>query len=75
MLRRRNKNKKIKKLSRGGGGNGSTMTIPSFSQTTPNGTNIINQLASNHAQNLAYSTYDGDVKAPAPAAAPAAAAK
>jgi hypothetical protein len=74
MLRRRNKNKKIKKLSRGGGGgNGSTMTIPSFSQTTPNGTNIINQLASNHAQTLAYSTYDGDVKAPA--AAPAAAAK
>lgn len=77
MLRRRNKNKKIKKLSRGGGGNGSTMTIPSFSQTTPNGTNIINQLASNHAQTLAYSTYDGDVKAPAPApaTAPAAAAK
>jgi hypothetical protein len=73
MLRRRNKNKKIKKLSRGGGGNGSTMTIPSFSQTTPNGTNIINQLASNHAQTLAYSTYDGDVKAPA--AAPATAAK
>ncbi len=75
MLRRRNKNKKIKKLSRGGGGNGSTMTIPSFSQTTLNGTNIINQLASNHAQTLAYSAFDGDVKAPAPAAAPAAAAK
>ena len=57
MLRRRNKNKK---LSRGGGD--ATMTIPSFSQTTPNGTSIINQLASNHAQTLAYSAFDGDVK-------------
>lgn len=56
MLRRRNKNKK---LSRGGA---ATMTIPSFSQTTPNGTSIINQLASNHAQTLAYSAFDSDVK-------------
>jgi hypothetical protein len=38
------------------------MTIPSFSQTTPNGTSIINQLASNHAQTLAYSAFDSDVK-------------
>lgn len=71
MLRRRNRNKKNKKLSRGGAGD--TMTIPSFSQTTPNGTSIINQLASNHAQTLAYSSFDGDVKPPAaPAAAPGA---
>jgi hypothetical protein len=60
MLRQRNKNKK---LSTGGGS--ATITIPSFSQTTPNGTSIINQLASNHAQTLAYSAFDGDVKAPA----------
>ena len=59
MLRRRNKNKN-KMFSRGGGD--ATMTIPSFSQTTPNGTSIINQLASNHAQTLAYSAFDGDVK-------------
>ena len=61
MLRRRNKNKK---LSRGGAA-AATMTIPSFSQTTPNGTSIINQLASNHAQTLAYSSFDSDVKLPA----------
>ena len=57
--RRRNKHKN-KKFSRGGAA--ATMTIPSFSQTTPNGTAIINQLASNHAQSLAYSAFDGDVK-------------
>ena len=66
MLRRRNKNKK---LSRGGAA--ATMTIPSFSQTSPNGTSIINQLASNHAQTVANSAFDGDVKI-TPAAAPAA---
>jgi len=66
LLRRRNKNKK---LSRGGAG--ATMTIPSFSQTTPNGTSIINKLASNNAQTLAYSSFDGDVKiAPTAAAVP-----
>ena len=58
--RRRNKHKN-KKLSRGGAG---TITIPSFSQTTPNGTAIINQLASNHAQTVKYSVFDGDVKPP-----------
>ena len=60
--RRRNKHKN-KKFSRGGAA--ATMTIPSFSQTTPNGTSIINQLASNHAQTLAYSSFDSDVKLPA----------
>jgi hypothetical protein len=59
--RRRNKHKN-KKLSRGGAA--ATMTIPSFSQTSPNGTSIINQLASNHAQTLAYSPFDSDVKLP-----------
>jgi hypothetical protein len=67
ILRRRNKNKK---LSRGGAA-AATMTIPSFSQTSQNGTSIIKNLASNHAQTLAYSAFDGDVKL-APAAAPAA---
>ena len=57
--RRRNKHKN-KKLSRGGAA--ATMTIPSFSQTSKNGTSIINQLASNNAQTLAYSSFDGDVK-------------
>uniref|UniRef100_A0A6C0EYN1 Uncharacterized protein n=1 Tax=viral metagenome TaxID=1070528 RepID=A0A6C0EYN1_9ZZZZ len=60
MIRRRNKNKK---LSRGGGD--AKITIPSFSQTTPGGTSIINNLASNHAQTLAYSSFDADVKLPA----------
>ena len=67
--RRRNKNKN-KMFIRGGAAApaGATMTIPSFSQTTPNGTSIINQLAGNHAQGLAYSQYDGDVKLPAASA-------
>ena len=59
--KRRNKHKN-KKFSKGGAA--ATMTIPSFSQTTPNGTSIINQLASNHAQTLAYSSFDSDVKLP-----------
>ena len=59
--RRRNKHKN-KKFSKGGAA--ATMTIPSFSQTTPNGTAIINQLASNHAQTVKYSVFDGDVKPP-----------
>uniref|UniRef100_A0A6C0I1X6 Uncharacterized protein n=1 Tax=viral metagenome TaxID=1070528 RepID=A0A6C0I1X6_9ZZZZ len=59
--RRRNKHKN-KKFSKGGAA--ATMTIPSFSQTTPSGTSIINQLASNHAQTLAYSSFDSDVKLP-----------
>ena len=63
--RRRNKNKN-KMFTRGGApAPPNTMTIPSFSQTSPNGTSIINQLATNHAQGLAYSKYDADVKQPA----------
>ena len=64
--RRRNKNKN-KMFIRGGAAApagapaGATMTIPSFSQTTKGGTTIINQLATKHAQGLAYSQYDGDV--------------
>lgn len=58
--KRRNKHKnKNKKFIIGG--EGATMTIPSFSQTSPNGTSIINQLASNHAQGLAFSKFDSDV--------------
>jgi len=68
--RRRNKNKN-KMFSRGGAA-GATMTIPSFSQTTPNGTSIINQLSVAHSQGLAYSAFDGDVKLPAASAAPSA---
>lgn len=44
-----------------GGANQNTLTIPSFSQTSPGGTSIINQLASNHSQTLAYSQYDNQV--------------
>jgi hypothetical protein len=40
------------------------MTIPSFRQASPTGTGIINQLAGNHAQTLAYSAYDGEVSKP-----------
>ena len=53
----RNKNKKALH----GGANQNTLTIPSFSQTSPGGTSIINKLASNHAQTLAYSQYDSQV--------------
>lgn len=52
----RNKNKKGLH-----GGAVNTLTIPSFSQTSPGGTSIINKLASNHAQTLAYSQYDSQV--------------
>ena len=41
-----------------------TLTVPSFRQTSVGGTNIINQLAGNHAQTLAYSAYDGAVSKP-----------
>jgi len=64
--RRRNKNKS-KMFSRGGAA-AATMTIPSFSQTTPNGTSIINQLSVARSQGLAYSAFDGDVKLPAASA-------
>jgi len=39
----------------------STFTIPSFPQTSVGGTNIINQLASNHAKTVSYSQYDNRV--------------
>ncbi len=39
----------------------STFTIPSFPQTSVGGTNIINQLANNHAKTVAYSQYDNQV--------------
>ena len=56
------KNKKALAL-RGGAAinNGDKLTIPSFPQSV-GGANIINQLAGNHAQTLAYSAYDGAVK-------------
>jgi len=58
------KNKKALAL-RGGAtiNNGDKLTVPSFPQSV-GGTNIINQLAGNHAQTVAYSTYDGDVSKP-----------
>jgi hypothetical protein len=64
--RRRNKNKN-KMFSRGGAA-AASMTIPSFSQTTPNGTSIINQLSVARSQGVAYSAFDGDVKLPAASA-------
>lgn len=59
------KNKKALAL-RGGAtiNNGDKLTIPSFPQTNVGGANIINQLAGNHAQTLAYSAYDGEVSKP-----------
>ena len=57
--------KKNKKALYGGAtASGDKLTIPSFRQTSPTGTGIINQLAGNHAQTLAYSTYDDQVLKP-----------
>jgi hypothetical protein len=68
ILRRKSRkmslHKKNKKALALRGGGGATITIPSFRQTSIGGTNIINQLAGNHAQTLAYSAYDGDVSKP-----------
>ena len=63
------KNKKALALALRGGATTNTdgkptLTIPSFRQTSVGGTNIINQLAGNHAQTLAYSAYDGEVSKP-----------
>ena len=63
--RRRNKNKNKMFIRGGAAAPPNTLTIPSFSQTTKGGTTIINQLATKHAQGLAFSAYDGDVKLPA----------
>ena len=60
------KNRKALAL-RGGAttdGNGDKLTIPSFRQTSPTGTGIINQLAGHRAQTLAYSAYDDQVSKP-----------
>jgi hypothetical protein len=57
--RNKHKNKKNKKFIIGG--EGATMTIPSFSQTSPNGTAIINQLSVAHSQGLANAKFDSDV--------------
>jgi threonine dehydratase len=59
--------KKNKKASLHGGANASSsdkLTIPSFRQASPTGAGIINQLAGNHAQTLAYSAYDDQVTKP-----------
>lgn len=69
MRRRQSKARKIsfrnknKKALHGGATtiSPSTLTIPSFPQTSVGGTSIINQLAGNHAQTLAYSQYDNQV--------------
>ena len=66
--KRRNKNKNKMFIKGGAAAPPNTLTIPSFSQTTKGGTTIINQLAGNHAQGLAYSQFDADVKQPAAAA-------
>jgi hypothetical protein len=69
VLRRKSRkmslHKKNKKALRGGAtASGDKLTIPSFRQTSPTGTGIINQLAGNHAQTLAYSAYDDQVSKP-----------
>jgi hypothetical protein len=71
ILRRKSRkmslHKKNKKASLHGGSNtmsGDKLTIPSFRQASPTGTGIINQLAGNHAQTLAYSAYDDQVSKP-----------
>ena len=59
------KNKKALALHGGATTDGKpTLTIPLFRQTSPTGSGIINQLAGNHAQTLAYSAYDGEVSKP-----------
>ena len=70
VLRRKSRkmlHKKNKKSLHGGAGataNGDKLTIPSFRQTSPTGTGIINQLAGHRAQTLAYSAYDDQVSKP-----------
>lgn len=59
--RRMRLHKKNKKISHGGG---DKLTIPSFQQTSPAGSDIINKLATNNAQTLAYSKYDSEVSKP-----------
>lgn len=61
--RRMRLHKKNKKISHGGS-NGDKLTIPSFQQTSPAGSDIINKLATHNAQTLAYSKYDSEVSKP-----------
>ena len=58
--------KKNKNALRGGAtvNNVDKLIIPSFPQGSPAGSVIINQLAGNHAQTLAYSSYDDAVSKP-----------
>ena len=71
VLRRKSRkmlHKKNKKASLHGGAgataSGDKLTIPSFRQTSPTGTGIINELAGHRAQTLAYSAYDDQVSKP-----------
>ena len=66
--RRRNKNKNKMFIRGGAAAPPNTLPIPSFSQTTPNATLIINQLAKHHAQGVAFSEFDAAVKQPAASA-------
>jgi hypothetical protein len=66
--RRRNKNKNKMFIRGGAPAPPNTLPIPSFSQTTPNATLIINQLAKHHAQGVAFSEFDAAVKQPAASA-------
>lgn len=68
ILRKKSRKLRLRKTSLYGGStvnNGDKLTIPSFRQASPTGTGIINQLAGNHAQTLAYSAYDSQVSKPA----------
>jgi hypothetical protein len=68
ILRRKSRkmslHKKNKKASLHGGSNDNKLTIPSFRQTSPTATGIINQMAGNNAQTIAYSAYDHQVSKP-----------
>jgi hypothetical protein len=68
ILKRKSRKMRVRKTSLYGGStvnNSDKLTIPSFRQASPTGTGIINQLAGNHAQTLAYSAYDNQVSKPA----------
>jgi len=66
--RRRNKNKNKMFIRGGAPAPPNTMPIPSFSQTSKDGTSIINLLATNHAQGVSNSEFDAAVKQPAASA-------
>ena len=68
ILRKKSRKMRFRNTSLHGGStvnNGDKLTIPSFRQASPTGTGIINQLAGNRAQTLAYSAYDSQVSKPA----------